>query len=468
MSRSTADHTAGIRAAIPPAVARIAQELALGGHRTWIVGGIVRDLLRRTGDAPAPSPVTGDWDLATSARPEVVLRTFRRAIPTGLQHGTVTVLMGRVGYEVTTLRGETTYSDGRHPDAVFFVDDIVADLARRDFTVNAMAYDPMADQLIDPFGGVTDLEARRLRAVGDPAARFAEDGLRVLRAARFLATLELELDAATAAAITPSLASFRKVSPERVRDEWLKALAAARPSRAFRAMQQHGLLTITAPELAALVGCEQNRHHAYDVWEHTLSCVDVCPLPPLLRLAALLHDVGKPSTRAHSEKTNDYTFYDHERVGARMADAIGSRLRLANEDRAYVTELVAHHLVVYDASWTDAAVRRWVRRVTPSRWRDVLVLARADVTAKGGDASAELARLDELEERVESLLAAGAALSLRDLAIDGHDLMTELGLAPGRELGELLRALLEHVTDTPEENSRASLLERARALLGRH
>ncbi len=456
---------ATIRAAMPDAVARIAETLSRAGHRTWIVGGVVRDLVRAARDGARPPAPAGDWDLATSAPPELVLRSFRRAVPTGVQHGTVTVMVGKIGYEVTTLRGETTYSDGRHPDSVFFVDDIVADLARRDFTVNALAFDPVHGELIDPFGGVADLDAGLLRAVGDPAARFAEDGLRVLRAARFVATLELGIEPATAAAIAPSLSSYRRVSPERVRDEWLKALKAPRPSLAFEVMREHGMLAITAPELVALVGCEQNRHHAYDVWTHTLHCVDACPPLPLLRLAALLHDVAKPASRAHSAKTDDYTFYDHEQAGAVIADHIATRLRLANNERSYVTALVRHHLVVYDPEWTDGAVRRWVRRVSEDRWRDVLTLCRADVKAKGRDATAELARIAELEARVEALLRAGATLSVGDLAVDGHDLMSELGLPAGRRVGELLRALLEQVTDVPEINTRDGLLERARALV---
>lgn len=462
---SGVDVTAAIRAAMPDAVARIAATLSHAGHRTWIVGGVVRDLVRaarRGARTPAP---TGDWDLATSAPPDLVLRSFRRAIPTGVRHGTVTVMVGKVGYEVTTLRGETTYSDGRHPDAVFFVDDIAADLARRDFTVNALAFDPVRDELLDPFGGIEDLDAGLLRAVGDPAARFAEDGLRVLRAARFVATLELRLEPATAAAIAPSLSSYSRVSLERVRDEWLKALAAPRPSLAFEVMREHGMLAITAPELVALVGCAQNRHHAYDVWTHTLRCVDVCPPRPLLRLAALLHDVAKPAARAYSAKTADFTFYDHEQAGAVVADRIAERLRLANDERDYVTGLVRHHLVVYDPEWSDGAARRWVRRVGERRWRDVLTLCRADVTAKGRDATAELGRIAELEARVEALLGAGATLSVSDLALDGHDLMNELGLPAGRRIGQLLRALLEQVIDQPELNTRDGLLERARALI---
>jgi tRNA nucleotidyltransferase (CCA-adding enzyme) len=375
------------------------------------------------------------------------------------------VLLDGVGYEVTTLRGEASYSDGRHPDSVFFVDDIEADLARRDFTVNAMAYDPEAEQLVDPFGGLHDLDQRLLRAVGNPEERFAEDGLRVLRAARFIATLELHLDPRTEAAIQASLASYRRVSAERIRDEWMKTLKAREPSRAFRLMQRHGLLEITAPELLAMVGCRQNRFHAFDVWEHTLFTLDACPPKPLLRLAALLHDAGKPASRAFNEEKGDFTFHDHERLSRDVAAGLLPRLRFSKEECSRVEALVLHHIVAYDGSWSDAAVRRWMRRVSPELVTDILELSRADVRAKGSDATAELERLGELEGRVARVIAECAALSVRELAVNGHDLMREFGLTPGPELGRILRELLELVTEEPALNERDTLLERARQII---
>jgi tRNA nucleotidyltransferase (CCA-adding enzyme) len=344
---------------------------------------------------------------------------------------------------VTTLRGETRYSDGRRPDAVYFVDDIKDDLARRDFTINAIAYDVLDDRLIDPFGGLADLKAKTLRAVGDPALRFSEDGLRVLRAARFVATLEVELEPETARAIEPSLASYAKVSAERVRDEWVKTMKAKKPSRAFEVMRGHGLLAITAPELLESVGCEQNRYHAYDVWNHAMQCLDACPPEAVLRVAGLFHDVGKPRSRALSEKTRDYTFYEHDRIGAEMADPI----------------------LCYDETWKDAAVRRWLRRVGPELALDLYALGRADILAKGLDPTGDLRRLEALEAHAARLMAAGAALGTRDLAVDGHRLMQALGLAPGREIGELLRALLEEVIEDPAMNEPDKLVERARKIL---
>jgi tRNA nucleotidyltransferase (CCA-adding enzyme) len=396
-----------LEAAVPGAVAQICARLRDHGHHAWLVGGSVRDVLRGLTER------VGDWDIATDARPEQVQIAFRRVIPTGLQHGTVTVLVDGIGYEVTTLRGETQYSDGRHPDRVFFVDDIEADLGRRDFTINAIAYDPQARRLIDPFGGVSDLEAGLIRAVGDPAARFAEDGLRVLRAARFRATLQMEIEAATVAAIQPSLASYRKVSVERVREEWMKALAAPAPSRAFEVMRDHGMLEITAPELCA--GLHLGR-------------VDVCPPPPLLRLAALMLEAGAPD-----------------------AEAVLSRLRFSNRERDRVVALVRHRRVRYVPDWDDVEVRRWVQTVTPELVDDLCTLT-------GGE---------HLRARARQVLAARVPMSTRELAVDGNDLLQALDKPPGRWLGELLQRLLDEVVVAPECNQREALLARARELARR-
>ncbi|MDP9034847.1 MAG: HD domain-containing protein [Myxococcota bacterium] len=444
-------------AAVPKDVLVLCDRLRSHGARAWIVGGCVRDWL--LGRNPS------DWDIATDARPNDLLRVFPRAIPTGLEHGTITVVANGHQYEVTTLRGEGAYSDGRHPDWVAFVDDIVADLARRDFTVNAIAVDPLDGTLIDPFDGRGDLARGILRAVGNPTERFAEDGLRVLRAARFVATLELTLDPATESAMFPTLDTYRKVAAERVRDEWLKTMKARFPSRAFEVMRRTGILGVTCPELLAGAGVEQNRWHAYDVWRHGLECMDACAGDPILRLAALLHDVGKPQTRAWSDETQDWTFYDHDRVGAEIAEPIAARLRLSNDDRTRVVSLVRHHLFHYSDEWTDRAVRRWLRRVGPARAEDLYVLNEADVRAKGRNFDADLSALAGLKAHVARVLAAGVAFSTRDLRINGRDLMRELGLAPGRIIGELLDALLEAVTDDPGLNDPEALLARARGLL---
>jgi tRNA nucleotidyltransferase (CCA-adding enzyme) len=446
---------------VPRDVFGLCDKLRAAGKRSWIVGGCVRDLLL--------GREVADWDLCTDATPNELMRVFPRAVPTGIEHGTVTVVIKGKHYEVTTLRGETTYSDGRRPDSVHFVDDIVADLARRDFTFNAIAIDPLDGHVIDPFEGQRDLAARVLRAVGDPVQRFSEDGLRVLRAARFVATLEVELEPATRGAIGPTLDTYRKVSHERVRDEWVKTMKARRPSRAFDVMRETGILAVTCPELLEGVGMEQNRFHAFDVWRHVMECMDGCAGDPILRIAALLHDVGKPRTRAFSDKTNDYTFYNHEQVGAELCEPICVRLKLSNDERARIVHLVRHHLFFYTDEWTDATVRRWIRRVGRERLEDLYALNEADVRAKGEsvgkDVASDLSGLAALKAHVDKVLAQGAALSTRDLHVNGRDLMGELGLSPGPILGELLDGLLELVTTDPDLNQREALLERAREML---
>lgn len=442
---------------VPKDVFTVVNKLAAAGKRSWIVGGCVRDsLLGRS---------VADWDVATDARPQELIKIFPRAIPTGLQHGTVTVVLGKEHYEVTTLRGETSYSDGRHPDAIHFVDDITADLARRDFTINAIAVDPTNGALVDPFAGRKDIEAKTIRAVGKAYERFSEDGLRVLRAARFSATLDFELADETLAAIAPTLDTFRKVSAERVRDEWVKTMKARKPSRAFEVMRVTGILGITCPELLEGVGCAQNKWHTFDVWKHGMACMDACAGDPVLRIAALLHDVGKPKSRAFSDKTKDWTFYDHDRIGAEIADPICLRLKFSNDERERIVALVRHHLFHYD-NWTDATVRRWVKRVGVERVEDLYALSAADLRAKADEIDpAILEPLVALRAHVEKVMAEGAALSTRDLAIDGSVLMKELGIKPGRIIGVILETLLEDVIADPAANERAALLARARAVV---
>ncbi len=435
---------------VPEAVVALCQRIHDGGFKAWLVGGSLRDILIER------SPK--DWDIATTATPAEMMRLFKRVIPTGIAHGTVTVLFREGAYEITTLRGEGAYSDSRRPDEIFFVKDIEEDLARRDFTVNAVAYDPLTDRLIDPFGGIADMQRKLLRTVGKPEERFAEDGLRVLRAARFVATLEFALEADTERAIPQALPAFARVSNERVRDEWLRTMEARAPSRAFEVMRTTGILDITCPELGAQFGCTQNKFHAYDVWQHSLQCLDAITPEPVQRVAALLHDLGKPRTRVLSDKTGDYTFYNHETVGADMADEWLRKYRFSNEERARVVHLVRHHLVCYSSEWSDAAVRRFVKRVGLGEVDHLLELARADALAKGRPVDSELAALHELRGRIDEVRTQGAALSTKDLAVSGHDVMQHLGTPPGRVIGLVLEKLLERVLDEPALNQRDTLL----------
>jgi putative nucleotidyltransferase with HDIG domain len=438
---------------VPPPVRSLLKTLRGAGRQAYLVGGCVRDLARG-------EPIT-DWDVGTSARPDEVLRLFPGAVPTGLKHGTVTVVLGSGPCEVTTFRVEDGYSDARRPDRVTFTDDVGSDLARRDFTVNAMAWDPIAGREVDPFGGRADLEARLLRAVGDPKIRFQEDGLRPVRAARFAATLEFEIEPGTFAALLESRNQVARVAAERLRDELMKMLRAARPSRGFEVLRHSGLLPLLLPELENCVAVPQNRHHAYDVYFHTLHVTDAAPAEkPVVRLAALFHDVGKPMTRAEKED-GDATFYNHQFESARLAEEAMTRLRFSREMTQRVVHLVRQHMFDYRPEWTDATVRRFVRTVGADNVADLFDLRIADNVGNGTKTGFPH-YLGELTDRINLVLEAEEALSVRDLKVDGADVMRTLKLKPGPEVGRVLERLLEDVLEEPSLNDRGKLLARMR------
>jgi len=453
MSPLSPEALEGLRAEIPPDVLAICRRLRDAGHQAHLVGGGVRDML--IGRPPA------DFDLATDARPEAVVALFGTtfAIPTGLKHGTVTVLSEtRRPVEVTTFRGEGEYLDGRRPVSVTYVDTLEEDLSRRDFTMNAVAFDPLDVRLSDPFDGRGDLGRKLIRAVGDPLVRFREDGLRPLRAVRQAAQLEFEVDPPTREAIPQTLDVFRKVSAERIRDELFKMLGARQPSRGLELMRQTGLLGEVMPELLEGVGCTQNRFHKHDVFGHTLSVVDATQGDAVGRLGALLHDVGKPRARQPREGApGEYSFFKHEYVGAEMAEAICRRLKLANADRDRVVAMVKNHMFFYMGDWSDGTIRRFVRRVGGREGLDDLfALREGDVKGRGfGEDPNE--ELGELQRRIAVVADADAALKVTDLAIDGKDLMRILGIAPGREIGVILERLLERVLDDQSLNKRETL-----------
>jgi tRNA nucleotidyltransferase (CCA-adding enzyme) len=444
---------------VPDDVVELCKKLRDAGYEAWLVGGAVRDLLR--------GAAAKDFDVATSAQPADVTRVFgrKRTIPTGEKHGTVTVLTERDGVkqhvEVTTYRGEGAYSDGRRPDEVVFVRTLDEDLKRRDFTMNAIAYDPFDDKLADPYGGQRDLAARVIRAVGDPLERFSEDGLRAMRAVRFAAQLEFAIDPATERAIPEAIEVFKKVSGERVRDELVKILAARRPSVGLELMRTTGLLAASIPELLEGVGMHQNRFHAHDVWHHTLAAVDATALhgdPPwLVRFAALLHDVAKPRTAAPKEDSpSENTFYRHESVGAAMADEICRRLKLSNSERESIVNLVGNHMFWYTPEWSDGTVRRFLSRIGVEHVDALFELRAGDVRARGqGEEPGP--EIDELRARIADELTKASALKIGDLAVGGADVMEVLGCKPGPIIGEVLRALLERVLDDASLNERDTL-----------
>lgn len=439
---------------IPTEVVELCHRLRQDGFEAYLVGGGVRDLLL--------GRQVHDWDVATSALPGDVQRLFRRTIPVGIQHGTVAVVLPLGQVEVTTYRGEGAYSDGRHPDSVSFVRTLDEDLQRRDLTINAMALDPIERRVVDPMGGERDLMRRVVRAVGQPRERFAEDGLRTMRAIRFAAVLQFAMDPATQEAISLTLDAFRKVSRERVRDELLKILDARLPSVGLELMRETGLLEQVLPELLVTRGVTQNRYHAEDVYQHSLRACDATMGDALLRLAALVHDVGKPRTAApHPQHEQEQTFHGHERAGAAIAASIAARLKLSNEQSRRLFHLVLHHNFMLQG-WTSAALRRFVRRVGEERLDDLFALRRGDLI--GRDGPDQLERLERVRERIDEVLASRPPLRPSQLAVDGHRLMQHLGLAPGPRVGWLLGQLMERVLDDPALNTEEQLLELAQQL----
>jgi tRNA nucleotidyltransferase (CCA-adding enzyme) len=438
---------------LPAAPGGVLASLIEHGHEAVLVGGCIRDLL--LGEHP------DDWDVATSALPEEVSALMPGSSWEN-RFGTVSI-PGPPPVEITTYRSESSYADRRRPDEVTFHGSLVDDLARRDFTINAVAWIPdgpgaTGGRLVDPFGGIDDLRAGRLRAVGDPAVRFAEDALRVLRGVRFALRLGSVIDPGTETALADAVPTTATLSAERVRDELLRLLGdpAIRPSAAFERWERLGLLEVLLPELAALRGIPQGKPLAGDALDHSLRAADALShRDPILRLAGLLHDLGKAGTLAGGH------FIGHELVGAERAEAVMRRLRFGSEAVARVTGVVRFHMFGYDSSWSDAAVRRFIRRVGPHRLEDLFALREADDIASGSEDPA-VGGLAELRRRVAE--HGSAPIVARHLAIDGHDLRRELDLDEGPEIGRILDRLVELVLDDPSANDRATLLRVARRI----
>ena len=433
---------------IPAPVADLLTTLWRGGQAAYVVGGCLRDAL--LGREPA------DWDLTTDARPERVQALFPRSIYEN-RFGTVVVWHAGKQYEITAFRRDVSYSDFRHPDAVEFGESIEEDLARRDFTVNAMAWGAgPGDEpaFVDPHGGRGDLDRRMLRAVGDPDRRFGEDALRMARAVRLATTLEFEIEAETLSAIGRNAKLVRHVSGERICAELLKLLAAPKPSTGLSLMADSGLLAVIAPDLVRQRGLGQNKIEGEDLWDHTLRTVDAAPNRRVVRLAALLHDVAKPDTLV------DGHFHNHETVGASMARAFLSGLHAPRTLQERVAHLIGHHMFTYGPNWSDAAVRRFIKKVGTGCVDDLLALRAADNEGSGQPADAGL--LTELASRIGAQLAANVVLGRSQLAIDGNDLIVEFGMPQGRLLGRLLDDLTERVVAEPALNDRAILLDMAR------
>jgi tRNA nucleotidyltransferase (CCA-adding enzyme) len=437
---------------IPAPVQAILGILERDGRAAWVVGGSLRDIL--LGRTPH------DWDLATDARPEQVQALFPGAVYENA-FGTVAVQRDGAAIEITTFRRDHDYADFRRPHRVEFGASIEEDLARRDFTVNALAWGAVpgaSPSLVDPYDGRADLERRRLVAVGVPAERFGEDALRMIRAVRLAAQLEFTIAPATLAAITRQVELVRHLSGERIAAELQKLLGADRPSIGLRLMEATGLLRQVSVELADQRGVAQAKINGDDLWDHTLRAVDAVPLDlPVVRLAALVHDIGKPATAL------DGHFLGHDAVGAELAVAWLNRLHFPRTVVERVGLLVRNHMFNYESSWSDTAVRRLIGRLGPAALAELLALRQADNLGSGLPADA--GGLDELRARIAAQLEARAVLDRSGLAIDGDDLIRELGLTEGPALGAILDRLVEVVIKDPAQNDRPTLLLRAQALL---
>ncbi|MBN2343903.1 MAG: CCA tRNA nucleotidyltransferase [Deltaproteobacteria bacterium] len=407
---------------IPFGVRKICKILQENGEDGFLVGGSVRDLL--LGVPP------GDFDLASTATPEKMMSLFRRVIPTGIDHGTVTVVIKKNTFEVTTLRSEQGYTDGRHPDSVKYVTDIVEDLSRRDFTVNAIAWNPLTKELFDPFGGRGDLSARILRAVGDAHVRFEEDGLRIMRAARFAATLEFELEASTLNAISGAAYRLENVSVERKRVELQKLLLAVRPSCGLRVMAEHNIFKYICRDG---VGADTPQS-----WQTLYQRVDAVPASFHLRLAALFLRVPPVHLNA---------WLEHFLIDKRT--------------KKRVLSLCVLFPVPFQPEWSDAEVRRFLSCVGKEHYGDFLSLFVAQEEADNGNRIA--AR--QFDERVKSIDGLGSPLTISELAVSGKDLISVFGLSPGRQIGVMLERLLQRVLETPAENSKERLVAIAKTFL---
>ena len=432
---------------IPEQVKSVLRKLEEAGHEAWCVGGCVRDLLL--------GRVPGDWDVTTSALPEETQELFgERAIPTGLQHGTVTVRTDEGHVEVTTYRTDGAYKDHRRPESVRFTRSLEEDLARRDFTVNAIAMS--ADGVIcDPMDGWADLAVRRLRCVGDPDRRFSEDALRILRGLRFASVLEFSIESNTAAAIHRNSRLLREIAAERIRTELDKMLCGNGVAEILR--EYPDVLSVFVPEIWPAVGFQQNSpYHCYDVWEHTIQSVVAAPEEVVLRLTMLFHDLGKPAT--YSEDDDGGHFYGHTKVSTVLADGILSRLKYDNETRKAVITLVERHDLPVQP--TEKSVGRALRLLGERNMRRLLAVKRADNRAQSPEYWWRCEEIDAVERVVEEVLESERCFSLKQLAVNGTDLM-ELGLR-GRWIGEMLEWLLTSVVDGNLPNERNALMENAK------
>lgn len=439
---------------LPQKVTMIIQNLQLHGYEAYAVGGCVRDSIL----ARRPE----DWDITTSARPDEIKKLFNRTVDTGIEHGTVTVLIGKDGYEVTTYRIDGAYEDSRHPKEVRFTRSLKEDLRRRDFTINAMAYNDEV-RLVDIFGGMQDLNHHLIRCVGDPKERFSEDALRILRAVRFSSQLNFPIESKTAEAVKELAPTLKNISAERIQAELVKLLVSPHPER-IRDAYELGITKVILPEWDNMEGVEQNTpHHRYDVAEHTIHALKNVKRDKILRLTMLFHDMGKPEMKTTDEKGRDH-FKGHALVSEEIARKVMRRLKFDNDTVKKVTRLVCYH--DYRAEATPKNVRRAMNRIGVELFPYYLAVRMADAKAQSSYRRREkVENIIEMRRLYQKALLNGECVTLRQLAVSGRDLM-ELDMRPGREIGSMLSELLEYVIDDPERNKKEILCDYVKEKLG--
>jgi putative nucleotidyltransferase with HDIG domain len=453
-----------IKEQIPDTIIQINNNFREAGFEIYLVGGCVRNMLL--------GKEVKDWDFTTNATPEQILSLFPQGFYDNI-FGTVGIPIeitpgNKQVVEITTFRTERGYKDRRHPEIIEWGKTIEEDLARRDFTINAMAIaidDKLQTKLIDPYNGQHDLEQKIIKAVGDPNLRFKEDALRMLRAIRFATELGFSIEEKTLQAIISDAHLIQEIAMERIRDEFMKIIASPYPYEGILLLKNTGLLKYIIPELLEGIGVSQarpGRHHTTDVFEHNVASLKFCPSSdPIVRFATLIHDIGKPRV-ARKDEQGYIIFHNHEIVGAKMAAEICDRLRFSRKDKEKVVTLVRWHMFTVDEHITDSAVRRFIRRVGVENVKDMMDLRIGDRLG-GGTQTAESWRLKLFKKRVEEQLAP-PPFSLRDLAVDGKDVMRELNIKPGPKVGKILQKLFEEVDEDLSKNNREYLLQRIREL----
>ena len=439
---------------LPRKVVLIIKNLQRHGYDAYAVGGCVRDsILNRKPE---------DWDITTSAKPEQVKRIFRRTVDTGIEPGTVTVLIGKDGFEVTTYRVDGLYEDGRHPKEVTFTSRLEEDLKRRDFTINAMAYND-DERLVDAFGGMRDLNYHLIRCVGDPKERFSEDALRILRAVRFSAQLAFPIEPETAEAIKSLAPNLEKISAERIQAELVKLLVSDHPERIQDACEL-GITKVVLPEWDDMVGVKQNTpHHKYDVAAHTVHALQNVKNDKVLRLTMLFHDMGKPVMKTTDENGRDH-FKGHAIASEQIAKTVMKRLKFDNDTIRKVTKLVAYH--DYRMEPTGANVRRAMHEIGVELFPYYLAVRLADTKAQSSyERRGKLENIIQIRELYRNALRNKECVTLKDLAVTGTDLIN-LGIAPGKELGTLLNELLDMVIEDPAWNQKGKLCDYVKERFG--